>query len=93
MSKAAMGAQVLYCGHNGGFVADIFDFGEWNAVKANGPVTPSNIERKNFVPTHHISDFPISGCWAPERGMFFVPSSQVKELKPKYPRHSKSQRV
>lgn len=80
MSDAAMGARVQYCGHNGWFIADIFRIGDVCVVKANGPVTPGNIQRPAKDCTHHVSDFPAPGCWMPERGVFVVPHKQVKKL-------------
>lgn len=83
MSKPAMGAQVLYCGHQGSFLADIFEIDGVNVVRAAGePVTAGNIDRK-AIPTHHLSDFPRAGFWRPDLGVFVVPSAQVKKLKRK----------
>jgi hypothetical protein len=45
MSASFMGAKVQYCGHSGWFVADIFLVAGANVVKANGPVSASNITR------------------------------------------------
>jgi hypothetical protein len=82
MSEAWMGAKVMYCGHDGWFVADIFRIGTACVVKANGPISGSNLVRgKNEEATHHVSDFPSSGCWMPERGVFAVPHEQVRTLK------------
>ena len=81
MSKAAIGARVQYCGHDGWFVADIFRIGDVNVVKANGKVSGDTINRPAVGVTHHLSDHPHPGCWCPERGIFVVPSRQVKELK------------
>lgn len=80
MSEAYMGARVHYCGHDGWFVADIFRIGNVNVVKANGPITNSNIKRPAKDCTHHLSDFPAAGCWCPDRGIFVVPEQQVKKL-------------
>jgi hypothetical protein len=82
MSKSAMGANVMYCGHNGYFIADIYDLGEVNVVHARREVNPDTIMRyKEFgEPTHHLSDFPKAGFWKPRMGVFVVPKSQVKEL-------------
>ena len=82
MSEAKMGAIVIYCGHRGTFAADIFKLGNWNVVKANGPVTPDNINRKHLRhATHHVEDWPVRGFWCPERGIFVVPIAQVTERK------------
>ncbi len=82
MSAAKMGAKVMYCGHAGWFVADIFKVGNVNVVKANGKVTSGNLVRKNLEEaTHQLVDMPVGGCWCPERGFFVVPEGQVTEIK------------
>lgn len=90
MSKAAMGARVMYCDHDGYFVADIFlayspQFAGANIVRANGKVNPKNLIRparqKSEPPTHTIVDFPVAGFWRPDLGVFVVPKEQVKEIK------------
>lgn len=80
MSKSKMGALVAYCGHNGSFVADIFEIAGANVVRANGKVTPSNIRRPlDGSETHHLSD--SKPCfWRPDLGVFVVPKDQVTEL-------------
>ena len=81
MSKAKMGAIVQYCGHNGSFVADIFEVAGANVVRANKPVTPANLLRR-AVPgevTHHLVDLPSAGFWRPDIGVFVVPKAQVTE--------------
>lgn len=83
MSESAMGARVLYCGHDGYFMADIFLIAGANVVKATGKVTPDNIIRPGREATHHLSDFPQARCWSPERGIFVVPASQVRILENK----------
>ena len=80
MSEAKMGAYVLYCGHAGGFIADIWRIENVNVVRANGPVTTDNLIRKDFVPTHHLEDWPKAGFWRPDLGVFVVPCSQVHDL-------------
>ena len=80
MSDAKMGALVLYCGHAGGFVADIFRVENVNVVRANGPVTASNLIREDFHPTHHLEDSPKAGFWRPDLGVFVVPCGQVHDL-------------
>lgn len=81
MSRAAMGAKVQYCGHDGTFIADIFRIGNINVVNANGPVTPSNLERPAVGATHRLRDFPEAGFWSPNKGVFVVPEKQVVELR------------
>ena len=79
MAKAAIGALVLYCGHAGAFIADIYVAGNTNVVRANGAVRPSELDRQG-KPTHHLVDFPTAGFWRPDLGVFVVPKGQVKEL-------------
>jgi hypothetical protein len=74
-----MGAIVQFCGHNGCFIADIYEIEGANVVRASGPVTAANLDRR-AVPTHHVSDFPKPGFWRPELGVFVVPKRQVREL-------------
>jgi hypothetical protein len=84
MSKAAVGARILYCNHQGYFIADIFKVEGVNVVRANRKVTPDNLVRDGALRsecTHHMTDFPIAGFWRPDLGVFVVPKSQVKELK------------
>ena len=81
MAKPKSAAYVLYCGHAGFFLADIWKVGNVNVVRANGPVTPSNIIRKNIGrATHSLEDFPETGFWKPDLGVFVVPEKQVVEL-------------
>ena len=85
MSKAKMGAVVMYGGHNACFVADIWRVGNVNVVKAHGNLDnclsrdPCDIAEA----THHVSDFPEGGFWRSDIGVFVVPEHQVKELKKK----------
>ena len=81
--RGVIGANVLYCGHAGYFIADLYYIGGVCVVHASTPkVTPGNIHRHNQFgePTHHLSDFPTPGFWKPEIGVFAVPEGQVKEL-------------
>jgi hypothetical protein len=80
MAKSRMGALVLYCGHKGSFVADIWEIGNVNVVVASRPVLPENLDRHS-EPTHHMIDFPEAGYWKPYKGMFVVPEAQVTECK------------
>jgi hypothetical protein len=82
MSKPRMGARVLFCGHKGTFVADIFKVGNVNVVRANGKVDPASLNRDlvNKPPTHRMSDLPEAGFWRPDLGVFVVPQTQVKEV-------------
>jgi hypothetical protein len=42
----------------------------------------ANVDRKNHAQaTHHVVDFPSSGFWRPDLGVFVVPEDQVKEIK------------
>jgi hypothetical protein len=79
--KSAVGALVMYCGHQGFFVADIIEVADACVVRASGPVSPGNIVRTNLeAATHHIVDFPVAGYWKPEQGIFVVPAGQVKVI-------------
>ena len=82
--KMTMGANVLFCGHAGYFIADVYNMGSVVAIKASAPVNASNIHRHNeFGPaTHHVLDFPTPGLWAPDRGVFVVPKKQFRAVKP-----------
>lgn len=84
MSKGAVGARVMYCGHDGYFVADVLCVAGANVVRANGPVTPGNLfrltERKCKPATHTMVDLPVAGFWRPDLGVFVVPEDQVKEI-------------
>lgn len=80
MSKPHMGARVRYCGHAGWFIADIWEVAGANVVIASRAVSPDMLTR-NDVATHHLVDFPIAGYWNPTRGLFVVPSEQVRDLR------------
>lgn len=81
MAKSYIGAKVLYCGHSGTFVADIYEIAGANVVRPNGPVTMENLDRTDpDSATHHIRDFPKGGFWKPSLGVFVVPTEQVVEL-------------
>ena len=79
MLQSKMGAQVMYCGHAGYFMADIFVVEGAAVVKASGPVTPDKLYRRQEFgpPTHLLVDFPSGGLWEPRRGIFVVPANQV----------------
>jgi hypothetical protein len=83
MAKAKMGAKVMYCGHDGWFVADIYLVGGANIVRANGAIDGGKLVRgRNHEATHYISDFPSAGFWNPALGVFAVVEGQVTELAP-----------
>lgn len=75
-----MGAKVAYCGHDGFFVADIFLVAGANVVRANGPIDPGNLERPADKATHTMLDFPVTGFWRPDLGVFVVPKNQVRRV-------------
>jgi hypothetical protein len=83
LSKPAIGAHVMYCGHNGWFLADIFKIGNVNVVRAAAAkVDPGKLHRDDPEgATHHLKDFPTTGFWRPDLGVFVVPASQVTEIK------------
>ncbi len=75
-----MGAKVQFCGHDGWFIADIFEVAGANVVRATREVNGGNLNRPAKGATHHLEDFPKPGFWRPDLGVFVVPKSQVKEL-------------
>jgi hypothetical protein len=86
MSKAAMGACILFCGHKGTFIADIHEVGNVNVVVGpNFGSTSEFIEKLERDAlsrvTHELLDFPKAGFWRPAIGVFVVPRSQVREKK------------
>ena len=82
MAKPAMGARVLYCGHRGTFIADIWELGNVNIVHASREVSGENLDRDGVeAATHHLTDFPKAGFWKPRLGVFVVPKDQVKEIR------------
>lgn len=79
MAKPAIGVLVQYCGHNGCFLADIWEIEGVNVVRASREVTPDNLDRKSKA-SHHISDYPKAGYWRPAQGIFVVPKNQVTQV-------------
>jgi hypothetical protein len=81
MSKSYMGANVLFGGHRGHFIADIHVVGNCNVIRASREVTPDNLDRTMMHnATHHMSDYPTGGFWRPDLGVFVVPATQVVAL-------------
>lgn len=86
MAKPAIGAKVMFCGHNGWFLADIWKVGNVNVVRAAvHPETPyafqCGLERESpEEATHQLVDFPEAGFWRPDLGVFVVPEAQVTEI-------------
>jgi hypothetical protein len=86
-----MGAIVRYCGHQATFVADIFEIDGVNVVRASCGIGNSDrfmnqLSRDAsayYSATHQLTDFPRSGFWRPDLGVFVVPGSQVTEVKAK----------
>jgi hypothetical protein len=81
--KTVIGANVLYCGHNGTFLADIIHIEGATVVRPNGPLRLDKLDRNPGAvqrATHHLRDFPIAGFWRPDLGVFVVPSAQVTEV-------------
>ncbi len=82
MSESKMGAKVKYCGHDGWFIADIFELKGVNVVRGNGRIRYETLNKPAHPEaTHHLTDCPDSGVWMPDIGVFVVPKSQVKEIK------------
>lgn len=80
MSRSAIGAQVQFCGHDGTFIADIFEIDGVNVVRSPVPVNGGMLKRP-AVATHTMEDFPRAGFWRPDIGVFVVPAAQVKEVR------------
>lgn len=81
IKESCMGANVMFCGHQGYFIADIHVVGNV-AVVVSAPVTPGGLCRDNEFgkPTHLMVDFPTGGYWKPSKGIFVVPVGQVRKL-------------
>lgn len=80
VNKSAVGARVMYCGHNGWFIADIIQVAGACVVRAAQPVDGGMLVRdRSDEATHHLADFPTAGYWNPQIGVFVVPSDQVTE--------------
>ena len=80
MSKAAIGAKVIFCNHDGAFYADIFRIGNVNVVNSTGSVSADSLERPAEDATHQLVDFPHPGFWNQKLGVFVVPEEQGIEL-------------
>lgn len=80
MSQPKSGAIIKYCGHDASFVADIYLIEGANVIRPNRPITEETLERPAKGATHHLVDFPSSGFWRPDLGVFVVPENQVKLL-------------
>ena len=78
MAKPAIGATILYCGHEATFLADIWEINGVNVVRASS--SPINLSRPATKATHQIRDFPVAGFWRPDLGIFVVPEKQVISL-------------
>jgi len=81
MKDPAIGANVQLCGHKGYFVADIIRVGNVYVVNASAPVSPATLIRDNRLgpTTHIVTDF--EPCfWSPQKGVFVVPKTQLREL-------------
>lgn len=77
-----IGARLMYCGHDGWFIADVIPVGDACTVRASGPVTPSNIVRgENHLATLHMVDFPGPVAWMPDLGVFVVPARNIRILR------------
>jgi hypothetical protein len=75
-------AHVMFCGHAGWFIADLYAVGGAVVIRANGHIMPEALIRgRNEEATHHVTDFPDIGFWRPDLGVLVVPAQQVKRLK------------
>ena len=83
MSKTKIGAQILYCGHNGTFIADVTEIAGAVVVRAPKPINLGKIDRSPAAvenADYHLSDFPMGGFWRPDLGTFVVPTTQLTPL-------------
>lgn len=82
IKESYMGANVVFCGHRGYFIADIHVVGNVAVVALSAPVSPGELCRDNEFgkPTHLMVDFPTGGYWKPSKGIFVVPVRQVRKL-------------
>ena len=83
IETGAIGAKVMYCGHDGWFIADIILVGDVAVVRGpdRGVAADKLVRGRNDEATHHLVDFPVAGAWMPKRGVFVVPQKQVYMLK------------
>lgn len=80
-AKAAIGARVMYAGHDGWFVADVIAVAGAIVIRAAFRVDGGTLNRgRNNEATHHLADFPDKGFWHPDLGVFVVPEEQVTLL-------------
>jgi hypothetical protein len=77
-----VGANVIFCGHAGYFVADVLKLEGVAVVHASAPVTPAGLFRHEELgrATHRVVDFPVAGFWKPRAGVFVVPIAQFTEV-------------
>jgi hypothetical protein len=80
VSTARFGRFVQYCGHDGMFVADLYEIEGAMVVRASGPVTGETLCRPARGADFHLFDFPNPGYWNPRAGIFVVPADQVRLL-------------
>lgn len=85
--KAGAGVIVRYCGHNASFLADVYEIGGACVVVASGPLQNGHQDGSGLQrpaspkATLHLVDFPQAGYWQPRKGIFVVPSAQLRFLK------------
>jgi len=63
MSESKMGAKVMYCGHTGWFLADIFRVGNVNVVKARAMSAMSVRDDLKLVRVNQERGLESCGCW------------------------------
>lgn len=74
-------AKVMFCGHDGWFIGDIYAVGGAVVIRANGHIMPEALIRgRNEEATHVVTDFPDLGFWRPDIGVLVVPAQQIKRL-------------
>jgi hypothetical protein len=78
--KVDHGVRVIYCGHNGWFIADVYWWGDTCLVHTDGPVSGSSLNRPAVDCDYQLSDSPVAGFWNPQKGIFMVPKSQMTKV-------------
>jgi hypothetical protein len=80
MAKPAFRVLVQVYPYHTTVIADIFEVAGANVVLARcaQDADPGRYQ----AASHRMSDFPNSGVWKPEEGIYVVPCEQVRELKP-----------
>jgi hypothetical protein len=80
MKKTATGVRVHYCGHDASFIADVREHAGVVVV-----IGPENVEEHLQRPAgkcqFHLVDCPVTIYWGRKRGVFAVPTAQLRDLR------------